>query len=119
MAAGEGYVAVGTILLENGADVNLGFGGSRFTALHASAYRGSAEFAKLLLAHKANPNAIADGTTLLHLGAAQGSPELIEVLIAGGADVNARDKAGVTPLTLAHGNVQKGTADVLATHGAK
>jgi ankyrin repeat protein len=85
----------------------------------AAAYRDNGEFAKLLLTDKADPNAVADGTTPLLEAAAQGSPELIEVLIENGNDVNARDKASVTALTLVSGHMHKESAHVLRQHGAK
>ena len=118
MAAREDYLEVGKVLLENGADVNARSGSSQFTPLHATAYRDNAAFAKLLLTHKADVNALSDGTTPLLEAASQGSPELIEVLIANGADVNARDKAGVTALSRSFGNIHKETSEVLRTHGA-
>jgi ankyrin repeat protein len=119
MAARENYLAVGKVLLENGADVNARSGSSQFTPLYATAYGDNPAFAKLLLTYKADVNALADGTTPLLKAASQGSPELIEVLIANGADVNARDKAGVTALTLSFGNIHKESSEVLRKHGAK
>lgn len=118
-AAREGYLEVGKVLLENGADVNARSGSSRFTPLHAAAYRDNPAFAKLLLTYKADVNALSDGTTPLQEAARQGSPELIEVLITNGADVNARDKSGMTALSLSFGNIHKETAEVLRRHGAR
>jgi ankyrin repeat protein len=44
---------------------------------------------------------------------------VVQLLIERGADVNARSKAGVTPLQAALANGFADTANVLRLHGAK
>ncbi len=62
----------------------------------------SAEAAKILLKHGANPSlSDAKGKTALHYAVmSQRSAEIVPVLLAAGADANARDSAGDTPLSL-------------------
>jgi len=75
-------------MIERGADVNWRSADGR-TALMNS---GSAEVARLLIAHGAQMNAnTSDGDTALMTAARRGAPpDLIRVLIEHGADVNAR-----------------------------
>ena len=73
------------------------------TALHAAAAAGHAPVVELLLAAgaKADKRAILQGGgTALHL-AASGHEKVAELLLGGGASVQAKDKAGWTPLQLA------------------
>ena len=56
------------------------------------------------------------GWTALHWAAVENNKELAELLVANGANVNARDKAGDTPLDLAF---KTGIADLLRKHGGK
>ena len=52
---------------------------------------------------------------LIHIAAMQGNLEAVKQHIAAGADVNAKDRAGKTPLDWAEGE----TADLLRKHGGK
>jgi uncharacterized protein len=61
----------------------------------------------------------ADGTTALHLAVRNNEPvTAIEALIKSGADVNARNRYGVTPLSLAAGNGNDRALDLLLSSGA-
>lgn len=59
-----------------------------------------------------------DGRTVLHYAAAGGSEEVIRNLVAFGADVNARDRAGTTPLKVAEQFEQERAVEVLRELGA-
>ena len=112
--AANGVIA--QLLVAKGANVNAkNMGG--FTPLMTATSLGDMEWVKMLLAKKADVNAVS-GTkfgdvkngsialgsfTPLLLAVAYGTPELIEFLIDAGADVNAKDVRGMTPLVLAIG----------------
>lgn len=67
------------------------------TALHLAATRGLAEITKVLLSHKADPNAQdAAGNTPLHMAAVCGSTAVTRVLLEAGASRTLRNKAGST-----------------------
>ena len=89
-----------SVLLAAGADVNLQSREfMKVSALHSAAARYRLDFAKLLLAHGANPNARAEaGFTPLHAAAITGQRELAQLLLEHGADINAKDDSGKTPL---------------------
>jgi TonB family protein len=70
------------------------------TPLHRAASAGHKDVVELLLAHRADVNAIDNnGVTPLHYAASAGHKDVAELLLAHRADVNARDKnIGGTPL---------------------
>lgn len=59
-----------------------------------------------------------DGTTALHRAASVNDAETAETLIRAGADVNAVNRYGVTPLSLAAGNGNAGLLGLLIKSGA-
>jgi ankyrin repeat protein len=89
----------------------------KFSALHAASYSDHQEVAAVLLAYRADVNASADGWTPLHQAAESGSPELVELLLSNGADTKVKSKGGLTPLTLAKSNFDKGVVEVFVRHG--
>ncbi len=72
-----------------------------FTPLHLAAFFGSEGMAGLLLAHGADPSAVARNTTLvqpIHSAVASRVGSIVAMLLDRGADVNARQQGGWTPL---------------------
>jgi len=113
---------VAELLLENHADVEAKDKNNYWTALHIAAVDGYLEESKLLLAHKANPNAKGKwDATPLHLAAARGNKMVLELLLASGAEVNAMfnfpKQKGMTPLSMALFGKQTKTADLIRQHG--
>jgi len=101
------------LLLAHGADVSGEIGRS---ALRRACFCGRGEMVRLLLSAGIDANQQYDGgQTALHLAAASRSATATEALLAAGAAVDARDKAGQTPLLLA---MEKATTHVLIAHGA-
>jgi ankyrin repeat protein len=101
-------------LLDAGADPNL----AELGALSRAAGQCEPETVRLLLAHRANPNARdLNGWTPLTYAVTAGRVEIVRILIAAGADVNARDDAGKNILAQAaqHPEVQ----EVLRQAGAR
>ncbi|MCK5644078.1 MAG: ankyrin repeat domain-containing protein, partial [Gammaproteobacteria bacterium] len=89
--------------IQAGADVNVRnkYG---VTPLMMASQNGHVEVVKLLLAAKANVNAVdkTDGVTPLLIASVKGHTEIVKLLIAAKADVNAvRKTDGVTPLFMA------------------
>mgnify|MGYP001619993551 CR=1 FL=1 len=91
--------------LDAGADVNAqstkdSWTGS--TALHLASINGYAKIVGILLARKADINAVdKSGTTALHRAVSHGNGDLLAIvksLLAANANVNARDELGMTPL---------------------
>jgi len=95
-------VAVATLLIEHGADVNA-LANYNITPLHKAADRKkSLALVELLLKHGAKVNArSAYNATPLHKAmfyANQNNGLLVKLLLAHGADINAQDNIGHTPL---------------------
>jgi ankyrin len=92
---------IATLLVENGADVDVrGLGGRTF--LHGAAEEGNLASAKFLLDHGAKVDAADSlGFTPLHAAVENAHLELAELLLSGGADANAIAADGTTPLALA------------------
>jgi ankyrin repeat protein len=103
-----------SILLENGIeDVDDG-DDSGITALHTSAFVGSTECVRLLLAHGADMSRKAKtGRGPLHFAARNGHKDTVEALIELGADHNISDAHAHTPFWFACDSVSKETAATL------
>ncbi|MYF30374.1 MAG: hypothetical protein F4029_11050 [Gammaproteobacteria bacterium] len=89
------------LLLRHGWDIDQGAGDR--TLLHHDANHGHGAKVRILLAHGADPNVLdAAGRTPLHLLGARGTGrDAIRALARAGADLHVRDDAGHTPLDYA------------------
>jgi uncharacterized protein len=88
-----------------------------YTGLMAAAERGRADIVKLLLDHKADPNAAGrDGGTALMLAAENNQPEIAKQLIARGADPNRQDNNGWTAVLKAAYQGNAKCIEILASH---
>ena len=104
-AAECGHLAIGRILLDNGADPNLSGHEDGMTALLLVAQAGNNEFATMLL-QKSDPPADIEakdsiGSTSLMLAAQQGHATTIELLLRHNANPNAVDNDGTSALFFA------------------
>lgn len=114
-----GHEATTSLLLSMGADVNCANSGGR-TPLHYAASKGKPLLVRQLLQAGAAVNAVdATGSTPLHRAVSTGRVEAARVLVEEGrAKVDAKDKAGCTPLLLAVQGDQPSLAFFLAAKGA-
>ena len=79
-----------------------------------AAMNGDQAGVRALVEGKADVNGpLADGTTALHWATRAGDLETVDLLIRGGANVNAGDRYGLTPLSIACSNADD-TDDVLS-----
>lgn len=135
-AAFHGHWRLCEFLIENGADSNHPFPGTRETPLHSVLCKMNrvryTPLVKLLLRHGADPNAATKpgvetgsfmrdcrtkGETPLHRAAAFGNEEDISLLLTAGAAVTARDVNGDTPLSWASWYLRPGSILHLLCHG--
>ena len=115
VASASGNSNFCTLLLDNGADPDLG-DASGFAALHYAALDGGgADIVRTLLAHRANPNARTTkdsreyvyagvnltGATPLFLAASRGNVQTVRALLAGGSDPFMTTEKGTAPLHVA------------------
>jgi len=112
IAAQGGRTGLVTLLLENGADVNLK---SPFkTPLMYAAENGKAETVKALLDHHARINDTDnDGWSALHFAGYLGQTEAIALLIERGADVSLVDDDGLTVSQMLRKVKKPGWADFI------
>lgn len=120
-AAGRGYMDIVKLLLDNGADVNLG-SGTR-TPLMAAVNGMHTEIVHLLLDNNADPNANAgdkNSPTILQAAVETGVIEVVKFLLASTADINAKPSNGNAWTTLERaivgGNMKM--VKLLLAHGA-
>ncbi len=105
LAALKGQLAVATMLLEAGAEVNP----SGWTPLHYAAYEGYRELIALLIKSGAKLDLPAPNRqTALMLAAKNGHEEIVRLLIAAGANISLQDADGKTARALA---LEKGHTD--------
>lgn len=102
-AASGGYVEVGRVLLDKGADVNAPpVPSSRDTALTIAADKGHTKFVELLLQRKAAVEVKnKKGNSPLWLAANGGHLAVVEMLYAAGADIDSQDNRKVSCLMAA------------------
>lgn len=96
----EASVDLVRVLLDNGADVNMG-NNEDFTPLHQACKNGKLEIAEVLIEAGANLNAINYNMwTPLHFAVDANCLDVMMYLISKGADVMIQDECGRTPLFL-------------------
>lgn len=109
MAINGRCTAITAILIDGGADPNLG-SRSGNTPLLSAAATGHEETVRYLLAHGADASTSEsqNGYTALHMAAHKNRPYIIRLLAESGAPVDALDQSGETPLLVAArlGNVE-------------
>lgn len=107
------------LLLENGADANVG-GRDGCSPLSEAAIYGFDAVAELLLRYGANIN-FQDGVEFSPLGyaALRGHEAVVHVLLKYGADLKIKDMVGRTPLDVAESKRHWNIAQLLERHGAK
>jgi truncated hemoglobin YjbI len=123
-ASAQGSLRMVELLLRHGADPNV-----RTAAGHTSLYcltneceaAGSGDIVRALVRAGAQVDARSDSKrcTALHMAARRGNVEAAEALLDCGADINARDKAGDTPLQRAKNCRKGGVASLLVSRGAE
>ena len=93
------------LLIDNGANVNIGRGTTR-NPLEAAAGKASPEVVKLLLKNGADVNILTKdgGSPIISAVHNDNAAQILKLLIKAGADVNHVNKYGMTALKLAHGN---------------
>ena len=107
------------LLIDSGADVNIGSTRLKFAPLHIAARRGDAEMVDLLIANGAEVNLPDhEGGSALHFAVRAGENEIAELLIAHGAEVNVKDSEDYTPLHNAAWNGHLDTVELLVSNGA-
>jgi len=103
-ATENGHIEIVSLLVSNGANVNVQdcYNG---TPLHIIALGfGTIEIAQLLISRGADVNAKnKNGNTPLHNAVQNRTVEVVRLLVSKGADVNAKNKNGNTPTDIAHG----------------
>ena len=93
--------------------------GKGWTPLIYAARDGNLNAARMLLDHRADPNAAGNkGTTALMYAADNNRLTIAQLLIDHGANVNAVDAQGHTPLSFAQDGRYAAMADLLRQHGA-
>ena len=114
-AALKGWCSAITWLLEQGADVHVGWPSYGWTPLHKAALQGHCDAAVLLL----DAGARVDdrnryGSTALHFAAFEGHTDMCKLLLSRGASLDARHNNGEDPEASARRYDRTATADVLA-----
>ena len=144
-AALTGNIEAAKQAIVDDANVNVK-GSGRWTPMHFATWGGYKEVVKLLIAKDADLNAEdVNGKTPLdwsggeeetadllrkhggktneelsiHVAAERGNITVFKQHLAAGANVNAKDRAGKTPLDRAITNYQTETADIIRKHGGK
>ena len=115
VAAQEGHRLIATIVLENGADINVRGDNANPTALYAAAAFGHGEVVSLLLEKGADPNAeVGDFGTALRAAAHGGHADFMERLMPSGAKLIVEDPSGQSPgVSTFHLAAQSGHEDAV------
>ena len=98
----------------------LGAGPSADLTLVDAVKAGNGDAVRALLRGKADSNsAEPDGTTALHWAVQRGDVAMADLLLKAGATVGAANRYGVTPLSLAATNAQRGDGRAIARRGRR
>ncbi|CAM9384852.1 unnamed protein product [Ectocarpus fasciculatus] len=118
IACRQGYPAIASLLLSNGA--NPGATTLRqLTPLHLACHQGHLKVARLVLEAWAPVDDRDEaGATPLHLSAQQGHTDVVRLLLQCGADKDALDQSGWTPVFFASWNGHAEVARMLLQAGA-
>ncbi|CBJ29701.1 Ankyrin [Ectocarpus siliculosus] len=118
IACRQGYSAIASLLLSNGA--NPGATTLRqLTPLHLACHQGHLKVARLVLeAWAPVDDRDETGATPLHLSAQQGHTDVVRLLLQCGADKDAMDQSGWTPVFFASWNGHAEVARMLLQAGA-
>lgn len=119
LAAQRGFVDVITMLLDKGANIDLGRPTKAVTPLHAAVYNDHIDASMLLLRKGANINAQASkGDTVLHDCAQKNKEDLLRLLLSFNPNVNIQNHEKATPLALAVFFGKKEAVQILLDGGA-
>ena len=118
-AAASGYVEIVELLLDHGADVNI-INRKGETPLSWACFKGQKGVVQLLISRQANPNMFErDGRYFpIHFAAANGDAEIVKILLRSYADINAKDIAGRSALTIACARGRQEVVALLLEKGA-
>ncbi|CVL03942.1 related to ankyrin [Fusarium proliferatum] len=117
-AANNGHIAVVEMLVENGANINLGDYLS-LTPLSRACVSGHATIAGILLQNHAQVDSKDDlGRTPLSHAAEHGNTAIIQLLLDNNAEVDSKDDWGQTPLLITIGEGHMDTVHLLLASGA-
>ena len=110
---------IAQLLIDNGANVHFK-DKNGYSPLHNAVKAGRLDVAKLLIAKRAFVTTINNqGTSLLHEAANNNQKEMIELLIAQGVNIDAKDRAGMTPAGVAEKAGHHEIAEFLRNYNAK
>lgn len=110
---------IAQLLIDNGANIYYR-NKEGYSPLHNAVKGSHSDVAKLLIANRAYVTTTNyQGTSLLHEAAITNQKEMIELLIAEGVNVNAKDRAGMTPARVAEKAGHDDIADLLRQYSGK
>ncbi|RSL78191.1 hypothetical protein CEP52_017653 [Fusarium oligoseptatum] len=118
LASGEGHEAVVRLLLEKGADPNLG-GVCGWIPLSQAVQNGHEAVVRLLCENGANPDLMdGEGCTPLGQAAQRGHKAVMRLLLEKSTDIDPKDDEGCTPLAQAARNGHEAVMEQLLEKGA-